>query len=245
MSGRPDAFRGVGTVGNTIVSGTIAPDNSIGTINIAGNITFNPNSSYELEVNAAGQADRINATGMATINGGTVQVLNAPGVYALNSRYTILTAGSGVSGTFAGLTQASPFSTPFLSFGISYHANDVYLDVNRSNVTFASAGQTLNQIATGGGLDSVPLTSSLVNAVAQLDASSARAAFDQLSGEVHASAKTALIEDSRFVREAAIDHLRSAFDTVGAAQTPVMSYVSDHYRSAATFSAVAFADQGF
>ncbi|WP_246686004.1 autotransporter domain-containing protein [Mesorhizobium sp. B2-4-6] len=217
-------LQGTGTVGNTTVAGTIAPGNSIGTLNVAGNITFNAGSTYEVEVNAAGQADRIDATGTAAINGSTVQVLNAPGVYALGSHYTILTAADGVSGTFAGMTQSSPFSTPFLSFGLSYDPNAVYLDVSRSSVTFASAGLTPNQIATGGGLDSAPPSSSLVAAIAQLDALSVRSALDQLSGEVHASAKTALAEDSRFARDAVNDRLRAAFDAVGAVNIPVMGY---------------------
>jgi outer membrane autotransporter protein len=42
-----------------------------------------------------------------------------------------------------------------------------------------------------------------------MSADGARGAFDQLSGEVHASAQTALIEGSRFVREAALDRLQS------------------------------------
>ncbi|MDH6233181.1 fibronectin-binding autotransporter adhesin [Mesorhizobium soli] len=229
-------LQGTGTVSNTTVSGAIAPGNSIGTLNVAGNITFNAGSTYEVEVNAADQFDRIAATGKATIDGGTVQVLNAPGAYALGSHYAIVTAASGLTGTFASMTQAVPLSTPFLSFGLSYDAHAAYLNVERSGLTFASVGETTNQIATGGGLDSAPLTSPLVAAMAQLDVSSARSNFDQLSGEVHASAKTALIEDSRFVRDAAIDRLRAAFDAVGAMETPAMSYASGgpEYAPAAT-----------
>ncbi len=217
-------LQGIGTVGNTTVNGTIAPGNgAVGTINVA-NITFNAGSIYEAEVNAAGQSDRIAASGTATINGGSVKVLNAPGVYTLGSRNTILSAAGGVSGRFAGLTQTSPFSTPFLSFALAYDPNAIYLDVSRSNVTFASAGQTRNQIATGDGLDTVPLSSPLMGALAQLDAPSARAAFDQLSGEIHVSAKTAIIEDSRFIRNAVNDRIRAAFDGVGASSMPVMAY---------------------
>jgi outer membrane autotransporter protein len=193
-------------------------------LNVAGNVTFNAGSIYKVDVNAAGQSDRIAATGTATLNGGTVQVTNAPGAYTLGARYTIVTSGSGVSGQFSSLTQSSPLSTPFLAFGLGYDPNNIYLDVTRSTVTFASAGQTRNQIATGGGLDSVPLSSPLVNAVAQLDMAAARNAFDQVSGEAHASAKTALIEDNRFVREAATNRIRAAFGAVGASHAPVMAY---------------------
>ena len=217
-------LQGIGTVGNTIVRGTIAPGNSIGTIKV-GNIGFISGSTYEVEVNAAGQSDRIAASGTATIGGGTVNVLDGQGRYTLGSHYAILTATGGVLGTFDSLTRSSPLSTPLLSFALNYddpHA--VYLDVGRSAVTFASAGQTRNQIATAGGLDSVPLTSPLINAVAQLDMASTRSAFDQLSGEVHASAKTVMIEDSRFLRNAVNDRLRAAFDGVGAPTMPVMAY---------------------
>lgn len=55
----------------------------------------------------------------------------------------------------------------------------------------------------------------------------ARDAFDRLSGEIHASAKTAMIEDSRFVRNAVNERLRAAFDGVGATPMPVMAYGSD------------------
>jgi outer membrane autotransporter protein len=45
----------------------------------------------------------------------------------------------------------------------------------------------------------------------------ARDALNQLSADIHASTKTALLEDSRFVREAAIDRLRSAACAPGSA----------------------------
>src|SRR5690606_25199490 len=40
----------------------------------------------------------------------------------------------------------------------------------------------------------------------------------------YASAHSALIEDSRLVRNAAIDRVRSAFDTAGASYAPVFAY---------------------
>ncbi|MFI8191174.1 autotransporter outer membrane beta-barrel domain-containing protein, partial [Streptomyces sp. NPDC085946] len=43
-----------------------------------------------------------------------------------------------------------------------------------------------------------------------LRAAQARAAFDSLSGEIHASTASVLIEDSRYVREAVNDRLRQA-----------------------------------
>lgn len=149
--GAAGRLQGIGTVGDTIVSGTIAPGNSIGTLHVTGDIIFNPGSIYEVEVNAAGQGDKIIASGKATINGGTVKVLAGAGNYAQQTHYTILTANgaAGVSGSFSGVTSNLAFLDPSLS----YDANNVYLTMTRNNVNFTGVGQTVNQIATGGGVE--------------------------------------------------------------------------------------------
>ena len=218
---------GAGTVGETMVNGggTIAPGNSIGTLNISGNIAFARGSIYQVEANAASQADKVVATGTATINGGTVQVLAGAGNYAPATTYTILTANGGRSGSFSSVTSNFAFLNPSLT----YDPNNVYLTLTRNSIDFAAIGGTRNQRAAGGGVETLGWGHPIYNAVLQLDASPARAAFDAVSGEIHASAKTALIEDSRFVRNAAIDRIRTAFDAVGAVSTPVICllYTSD------------------
>ncbi|WP_312199801.1 autotransporter domain-containing protein [Anaerospora hongkongensis] len=198
-------LQGTGTVGNLTMNGVIAPGNSIGTLNVAGDITFNTGSVYEVETNAAGQADRINASGTATINGGSVQVLAATGNYAPATTYTILSATNGVSGTF---TDGVTSNLAFLDPSLSYDANNVYLRLTRNNVSFDGIGLTANQVATGKGTESLALGNSIYDAVLNLSSDQARYAFDQLSGEFHASVATTLIEDSRFVRNAMNDRLR-------------------------------------
>ena len=69
---------GTGRLGTLVNNGgIIAPGNSIGTLTVNGNFTQN-GGIYQVEVNAAGQNDRINVAGSATLNGGTVQVLAKP-----------------------------------------------------------------------------------------------------------------------------------------------------------------------
>lgn len=213
---------GSGTVGSTTVNagGTIAPGNSIGTLNVTGNVTFAPGSIYEVEANAAGQADKILATGTAMIQGGTVKVLASAGNYAPATTYTILTATGGRNGNFAGATSNFAFLTPVLT----YDPSNVYLTLNRNSTDFATIGGTRNQRAAGGGVESLGWGHPIYAAVLQLDAPTARRAFDAVSGEIYASAKTALIEDSRFVRDAATDRIRSAFADVAASSLPVMAY---------------------
>ncbi len=247
LGGALDVFatgrlQGSGTVGNTSVSGTIAPGNSIGTLNVAGNVLFNAGSIYEVEVNAAGQSDRINATGTATINGGTVKVLAGAGNYAPSTQYTILTANGGVAGTFTGVTSNLAFLDPTLT----YDPTNIYLTLTRNAVSFQNVGVTRNQIATGSGVESVGFGSPLYNAVLNLSAGQAQYAFDQLSGEIHASARTALIEDSRFLRNAVNDRIRAAFDSVGASSGAVVTYDDGEPRAvAATTDRLAVWGRGF
>ena len=206
---------GTGTVGALVAQtgSIVAPgNNSIGTLNDHAYASFDHGSVYQVEVNAAGQSDKIIA-GAAFIAGGTIQVLAGTGNYAPSTQYTILTATySGVSGVFDDVTS----NLAFLSPELSYDADNVYLEFGYRNGIIQNVGETRNQIATGDGVESLGDASPIYDAVLQLDAPSARAAFDGLSGEIHASVKTAMIEDSHFVRDAATNRIRAAFGGVGA-----------------------------
>jgi outer membrane autotransporter protein len=195
---------GNGTVGglNVASGGTVAPGHSIGQINVAGNVSFASGSTYQVEANAAGQSDKIVATGTATLTGGTVQALFAVGNYG-TTKYTILTANGGVSGTFANVTSNMAFLMPSLS----YDADDVFLNLTRAS--FSSVAQTFNQRAVAGALDAGPF-GALGQAILPLSVPQALQAFDALSGEIHGSLQTSLIDDSRYIRNAILGRLRTA-----------------------------------
>ena len=179
--------------------------NPYGTLNIAGNITLGAGSTLRVNVDAAGQNSKLAATGSARIGGGTVDVLAGSGTYSATTRYTLLTAGKGVTGTFGTLTTTTnlAFLNPFLV----YDPNDVTLAFNRNTVTFPSVGITHNQIAAAGAIQGLGAGNALYNAVLNQTVMGARTAFDAASGEIHASAASAAIEDTRFVREAIFDRL--------------------------------------
>ena len=199
---------GIGTIGGLDVGsgGTVAPGNSIGTLRVAGDVTFEQGSIYQVNANAAGQSGKLTSTGSATISGGTVQVLAQSGTYLRQTRYTILTASGGVTGTFTGATSNLAFLTPLLS----YDPNDVFLTLIRNDITFASLAQTRNQRAVAEALDRSPPLNPLVQAVANLTPAGPLQAFDALSGEVHGSAQATIIDDSRHVRQAILGRLRQA-----------------------------------
>jgi subtilase-type serine protease len=216
-------LQGTGTVGSVAIAsgGTVAPGNSLGTLNVAGNMTFGAGSRYEVEVDPASNAsDRVHATGTVTINGGAVRHIGLDGTYRPLQRYTIVTADGGVTGAFASVISDYAFLDPTLS----YDPNNVFLRLVRNDVSFCAIGQTQNQCAAGNGVQSLGLGNQLHDAILMLDEGGARGAFDQLSGEIHASAKGVLLEESAMVRAATLDRLRQAFGGVGAAPMATLNY---------------------
>ena len=197
---------GNATIGGSVTSGgTLAPGNSIGTINVAGNLVLQPGSTYEVETEPGGTAaDLIHVAGTATLAGQVLHI-GFDGAYAPLATYTILTADGGVAGTFDGVASTLAFLDPTLG----YTANSVLLTLARNEASFASVAGTPNQRAAAAGVESLGSGNAVFDAVLGLDAAGARQAFDALSGEVHASLKSGLIEDSRFVREAALARLQA------------------------------------
>src|SRR5499427_989866 len=208
---------GTGTIGGLSVGsgGIVAPGNpgnSIGTLRVAGDVSFDDGSIYQVKANAAGKSAMISATGAASIDGGTVQVLAQSGTYARQTRYTILTASGGVDGQFTNVTSNLAFLTPLLS----YDPNNVFLTLIRNDITFASVAQTPNQRAVATALDGSDPLKPLVQAVANLTLAGTLQAFDALSGEVHGSVQTTMIDDSRYIRQAVLGRLRQASYAGGA-----------------------------
>jgi outer membrane autotransporter protein len=216
---------GSGTVRSVVVQsgGTFAPGNSIGTTTVSGDVNFASGSVYEVEVNDGGTTagtnnDLISATGTATLDSGaSVTVLAENGTdngssYAAVSTYTILTASGGITGTFGSLSE----NFAFLDGALSYDTLNVYLTLTRNAAGLTSVAQTLNQTKTASAIVDLGTGSSLYGAVISQSASGARAAFDDLSGEIHASLSTVVIEDARLLRNAAYDRSRSVRTQMGA-----------------------------
>jgi len=123
--------------------GTFAPGNSIGTININGNLGFGQGSTYAVEVSPTA-ADRTNATGTVEIESGAAVVVSyEPGAYVAK-KYTIINAAGGLTAgsQFDSLSGAAPDG--FTHF-LTYDPNNVYLVLG---LEFAPGGPifgTLNQ----------------------------------------------------------------------------------------------------
>ncbi|CAI2011662.1 Extracellular serine protease precursor [Serratia entomophila] len=209
---------GSGSVGSLAVhrGGTVAPGNSIGTLSVANNLSFDAGSRYAVEVGPNGQSDRIVTGGSATIGGGEVAVSleNSGNLLSqsearslLGQEYNILSAQQGVSGRFDAVAP----NYLFLGTGLSYRPNQVTLSVGRNDTAFASVAQTQNERAVAAAADALvagnPVYESILNSGT---AGEARQAFRQLSGQIHADIASALVNDSRYLREALNGRLRQA-----------------------------------
>lgn len=192
---------GNGTVGSTTVTagGTIAPGNSIGQLTVNGDLAFAAGSTFEVEVNAAGQADRLDATGAVTIaSTAGVAVLAEEGNYNPRTDYVILTGANGVTGTFGSVTTDLAFLDPLLR----YSANSVTLSLYRNDIDFADVALGFNQASVATAVQSLGIDNPLFEAVLVQNAATAQTSFGDLSGEILANTISGLTDDSRHLRNA-------------------------------------------
>lgn len=221
---------GTGTVGSTSVAGVLSPGNSIGTFNVSGNLAFNQGSTYRVEIDPAGNGDRTMVGGAASLDGGLVDVVASAGRWRVRTDYIILTAAQGLQGTqFLGVSSNLQFLEPVLG----YDTSNVILTMRRNDVDFADIAQTPNQRRAAASIDSFvaqnafPDDNPLVSELLGLDAETALLTIAQLPGELHASLKSVLLDDSHFIADAANARLRSALGSVAAPTIPVMAYGPD------------------
>ena len=193
---------GSGTVGHVSLNGgTLMPGNSIGTLNVNGDLDFSSGGVYQVEVDAAGNTDLINVTGSANLTNGSVMVLPEAGNYLINTNYTILTAAGGLNGTsFNDISSNLAFLTPTLS----YDANAVLLNLRRNDSDYASVADSPNQDSVGSALDELldndpDAVEDLLNELNTLTGNGAKRAYDSLSGVQHSySNLIALQADNQF-----------------------------------------------
>jgi fibronectin-binding autotransporter adhesin len=237
------ALRGAGPAqyktvqsGGTVAPGVVTP---FSTLNVSGNASFAAGSIFAVNINSAGQNDKLAVGGTATINGGTVQVLGGTGITG-TSTFTILTAKSVMGSGFTNVTSNLAFLTPQLT----QNATSVVLSVTSSPpppppantpatpaakpVAFASVATTANQTAVANAVQALG-SGPVFNAVIGQSVAGAQQAFDALSGEVHASAVTAAYEDALLPQSAILDRLNEPASppALGAAIEATGAYAAD------------------
>lgn len=206
---------GSGRIGGLLArsGGTVAAGNSIGTLEVAGDLRFESGSTYAVELSESA-SDRIVASGKASIAGGNVTLAmeNSPDLLSqsqveslVGRRYDILDAAGGIDGRFDAVLP----NYLFLGGTLDYAANAIRLDIGRNGMALASVAQTPNQAAVAGAVETLgagnPVYESLLLSE---NAATAQRAFQQLSGEIYPALAGLLLNDSRYLRDSVGERLR-------------------------------------
>ncbi|HEJ3323308.1 TPA: autotransporter domain-containing protein [Pseudomonas aeruginosa] len=218
---------GSGRIGGLLArsGGTVAAGNSIGTLEVAGDLRFESGSTYAVELSESA-SDRIVASGKASIAGGNVTLAmeNSPDLLSqsqveslVGRRYDILDAAGGIDGRFDAVLP----NYLFLGGTLDYAANAIRLDIGRNGTTLASVAQTPNQAAVAGAVETLgagnPVYESLLLSE---NAATAQRPFQQLSGEIYPALAGLLLNDSRYLRDSVGERLRQASDGEAGGEAP-------------------------
>lgn len=210
---RDGALGGTGTLGNVTAAGTVQPGNSIGTLTVEGDYTQMAGSTLEIEMDPNGRSDVLNVHGTADIQGGELKVLGLT-AGALDRDISFLTAAR--LGDGGGFDNAARLGLPYIDMTVqqadtSFATTSLQLAVRRSSLPFAALAANGNQAAVARAIEQQG-RSGLEYGQALLlpDAQAAGHLYGQLSGEIHASTLSALIDTSGLLRQATLGRLAHA-----------------------------------
>lgn len=187
---------------------TVAPGSSVGKLSV-GSAHFKSGSTLAIEADKNGidqlvVSSSLNGDGKLTIDNGAKLTINALGsAWKPEKNYVIVTADGGITGTFTDVQKDSVF----MKHDVIYSANNIALNLDRNGISFASVGNTYNQKQTAHAVENLGANNALYDRIVWMNEDEARASFDSLSGEIHASAKAALLNNAQFSRNAIYNHL--------------------------------------
>jgi len=204
--------------------GTLSPGNSIGVQTYGSMAGFT--GTYVAEVNSAGASDLIRiSTGDVDLSDIDLQVRqeNGNGGYKLNHDYTIVEASAGsITNPFKSEALDSSFDNTLVKLDpVKYDGNTVKvsLSVDNSKVASKRVGLSSNQNAALDGVLSV--AGQNASADAALQSTDTAGAMNQLSGEVHASTQSALMNNSALVTRTISNRMRANVGAGMSAGAPV------------------------
>ncbi|MFN3932100.1 MAG: autotransporter domain-containing protein [Brevundimonas sp.] len=174
------------------------------TLDTSADVVFGDASELTVDIGAAGMVDRFRTTGAVEIVEGSALTVNMAQLPVLNGQHVVVEAAGGVTGEFVFEDQ---MLTAFAGLRDGYTATTAFVEFAQLR-DLVDAAITPNQTETAAAADSLPDGNALKDALILLpDDATAIDAFDQLSGEIHPSARTAAVEASRMPRDAVLDRL--------------------------------------
>lgn len=207
--------------GNVTVAGRHAPGNSIGVTVIGGNYGLADGATLEVEIDGL-DSDRVEVGGNATLDGALEVKLIDGADYEYRHDYEIISTVGGVDGNSTAIIDGVWTDIAWVGKEDNYfidpmaivQGDDVILTFDRNGELFEVAADTVNELAVAGGLEGLYAEnpdSGLVERVARLSLADAHDALHQMTGEIHASLRTGLMEESGHLRSTVTDRIASAF----------------------------------
>ncbi len=197
-------LKGNGTVGGvTMLSGSVhAPGNSIDTQIINGDYHLN-GGSLEIEVDEFGNADQLVVNGSVTLTNAGLRIVGlTTSDFDTDELFQHLIIDNDgidpVSGSFTTIDN----QLAFYSASVDYNGgdgNDVILSLQRNPNDFATVALTYNQQQVAGALDQYTSSQAthLLNQIVGLTSSDVLAAYNLLSGDIHALAPQISLQMAR------------------------------------------------
>lgn len=229
-------LRGTGHIsGPTTISGTLAPGNSPGTLVFTAPVTLVPLATLSLDIDGTGTGNGASNYSRLILNGagsrftaaGTLRlVLRGITGAATNSftpavgqSFTVVQAEGGVSGRFSTVEQPTAGLAPATRFDVHYEDQAVRLVVvSTAPVVVVASGQTQNRqsfatmlgslsLAGSGGTAASPEISAVLSGLSSMSASARAAAYDQLSGTLHAGTRVMDLNTRRLLGDTVFSRL--------------------------------------
>ncbi len=193
---------GIGTLATiTNTSGLVAPGNSIGTLTITGNYEQSSNATLAIEFNDSGQTDKLDISGIATLDG-AIEFQPEAGNYSANQTYTFIEADGGTSGTFASQSTSNSTRLGGLSIRLIYNSINVQFILDPE--TYTSLGFSGNKGKVASYLDSLRTGAtgdflSVLNEIDVLSKADTANSFMQIDGDIFSSSQGRLSEMGRHI----------------------------------------------
>ena len=191
---------GTGLAARIEVGGVLAPGaaHAPGTLMVVHEARLLPGSSMRIRIDAAGEADRLWTLGTAAVDG-DLRIDAQPGAWDEDSRWTIVQADGGLeAGRFASAAVNLPYFSPVLEYG----PNQVVLALRRNQAALETCAEEPAVQAAARAIERG--VAPLAQRVVRQDCAGAAALLAAFAHSGAASWRGALLEDSRYVREAAL-----------------------------------------
>lgn len=195
---------GTGTVKNVLLSpalaGTIRPQDTTPTI---GELTIGEATVLYVTVDpVTGKSGTLRVAGKATI-GIDAELYHIEGSnhdFRRTASFVIIDAAGGLEGRFDRVSS----DYAFLDVSMDYTATQAIMNLTRNDIRFVDVAETPNQLAVAGAIEGISDNLSLSDLVIDLNDEDARLSFTQMAGELHASARSAMLLDASNLRQTVI-----------------------------------------